>query len=197
MTAPHWMTTLNRSLSVTRRSFSAMSRWPVEEMGMNSVNPSTIPRIRAIIQCGMNYFAADLFFPAEERRFAVALLDFELSQNRVPADVNFVPAILDAAQVAFAHLAQVAQRRRVADERDNFFLGGRRDFDGGKNNLQILRDDAFEFEEADFVVRAEFFGAGDVDEMVELFPALDVRLGLADQLFNLGAHGFSPAGDDA
>jgi hypothetical protein len=40
-----------------------------------------------------------------------------------------------------------------------------------------------------FVLRPEFFGAGDVDEVVELFPALDVGFDLGDELVEFfGSH---------
>ena len=84
----------------------------------------------------------------------------------MPADVNLVPVVFDAPQVALAHLAQIAQRRRVADERDDLFLRWGRDFDGGKNYLQILRNDALELQKTGLVILPEFFGAGDVDEVV-------------------------------
>ena len=107
----------------------------------------------------------------------------------MPADVDFVPLGFDAAQGAFAHLAQIAQRRGVADERMDFLARGRRGLNGGKNQFQFLHDDALDLKEMVFIRRAEFFGAGDVDEMVELFPALDVGLDLGDQLVDFfGRH---------
>src|SRR6201989_3317170 len=46
--APAWMATLNRSDRAPSQR-SAMSRWPVLDMGRNSVIPSTIPRRMALI----------------------------------------------------------------------------------------------------------------------------------------------------
>ena len=39
----------------------------------------------------------------------LALADFELAKNGVPANVNFVPGVFEIAQCAFAHFAEVAQ----------------------------------------------------------------------------------------
>ena len=39
----------------------------------------------------------------------ITLTDFELPQDSVPADINFVPGIFQIAQYAFVHLAQIAQ----------------------------------------------------------------------------------------
>ena len=48
--APSWMTTLNTfQVSASKPSSSvARIRWPVEETGMNSVRPSTMPRRMAV-----------------------------------------------------------------------------------------------------------------------------------------------------
>src|SRR5215471_20652594 len=52
------MTTMNSSLRCVPIIFSATSRWPVEETGMNSVMPSTMPRMRLMSQSGMNHLTA-------------------------------------------------------------------------------------------------------------------------------------------
>ena len=98
------------------------------------------------------------------------MFNLELAENGVPADVNFVPLGLDAAQGAFAHFAQVTERRRVADQRVDFVARGRSDFDGGVNQLEFLDNDAFDFQEIVFLRRPELFIAGDGDEVVKLFP---------------------------
>ena len=118
--------------------------------------------------------------PEKGGRVLVVLLDLELAQDGVPGNINFVPGVLDAAQRAFAHLAQIAERRRIADERVISSLGGRCDLDRRQNQFDFLRDDAFDFEEMVFIRRPEFFGAGDVDEMVELLPAFDVGFDLGE-----------------
>ena len=41
--APAWITMLKTSERCPRPSFSAISRWPVLEMGKNSVTPSITP----------------------------------------------------------------------------------------------------------------------------------------------------------
>src|SRR5882724_10285313 len=138
ITAPHWMTMLNRSDFSTCKRRSATRRCPVEETGMNSVIPSTTPRMRLISQSGMNHLSGKpahrarrkfsrcacekpdpirtLFFTPERFLIDGALLDLELAEDGVPADVDLVPLGLQAAQRAFAHLAEVAERRGVADE---------------------------------------------------------------------------------
>src|ERR1019366_4979220 len=45
------------------------------------------------------------------------LADFQLAENGMPADVDFVPLALDIAERAFVHLAQEAERRSVANQR--------------------------------------------------------------------------------
>src|SRR5579862_930079 len=124
-----------------------------------------------------------LLFPEKERLGLLgALFDLELAQNGMPADVDFVPLAFDAAQGTFAHFAQVTERRRVADKGMNFLLAGRGDFDGRVNHFQLLHDDALEFEKMIFFRRPVFFGAGRIDEMIELLPAFDMGLDLGDQL---------------
>src|SRR6185312_13888890 len=51
--APSWMITVKASHPApTPRARSATSRWAVEDTGMNSVRPSTIPRrIETIMSC--------------------------------------------------------------------------------------------------------------------------------------------------
>jgi hypothetical protein len=56
-TAPPWTTILKRSLvkKLSRPNpskFSAISKWPVDETGMNSVTPSMNPRMIAVSQGG-------------------------------------------------------------------------------------------------------------------------------------------------
>lgn len=107
----------------------------------------------------------------------------------MPADVDFMPLAFEAAQGAFAQFAQIAQGRRVADEGVDFLARGRGDFDGRINQFEFLHDDAFGLEEMIFIRRPEFFGARDVDEVVELFPALDVSFDLGDELVEFfGGH---------
>src|SRR5208283_5049615 len=131
-----------------------------------------------------------LFFCAPERlHFLAVLFDLELAQDGVPGDVNLVPLGFQAPERAFAHFAEVTQRRRIADERMDFVARGRGDFNGGVNQLNLLHNDAFDFEEMALLRRPELLSARDVDEMVELFPALDVRFDLGDQLVEFfGSH---------
>ena len=63
----------------------------------------------------------------------------------------------------------------------DFLLAGRVDLDGGEDHFEFLDEDAFDFEELRLIFRAEFFRAREVDEMVELFPALEVVLHLLDE----------------
>src|SRR5580692_831970 len=51
-----------------------------------------------------------LLLPPEALVFHGALLDFELAEDGMPADVDFVPLGLEIAQGAFAHLAEDAKR---------------------------------------------------------------------------------------
>ena len=81
--------------------------------------------------------APGLFFcPPEGLYLLGVLFDLELAQDGVPGDVNFVPLAFQAAERAFVHFAEVAQRRGVADERVDFLARGRGDLDGGVNQLR-------------------------------------------------------------
>jgi hypothetical protein len=63
----------------------------------------------------------------------------------------------------------------------NLVLGGVGDVHACENDFKLLDEHALDFEEVRFVLDAEFAGAGEVDELVELLPALEVVLGLLDQ----------------
>jgi len=64
----------------------------------------------------------------------------------------------------------------------DFFFGGSGDFEGGQNQFQFLNEDALYFEELRIVLRAEFFGARQIEEVVELFPALEIIFHLLNQV---------------
>src|SRR5579872_1266726 len=125
------------------------------------------------------------FFPAPKGfRFFAALFDFDLAEDGVPADIDFVPLGFEVAQGALAHFGEKTQRRRVADERMDFIARRRLHLDGGEDQLQFLYNDALDFQKMVFVGRGEFFRAGDADEMVELLPALDVSFNLGNKLID-------------
>ena len=54
------------------------------------------------------------------------------------------------------------------------------DFDG-HDQLEFLDEDAPGFEELQFLVLAELFAPANIDEVVELFPTLQIVLSLVDQ----------------
>src|SRR5208282_259760 len=127
--------------------------------------------------------AALLFSRPPERLCLLSLLlDLELAKNRVPGNIDLVPLRLNAAQRALTHLAQKTERRRTADQPVNLITRRRSGLNMREDQFDFLHDDAFDLEEMAFICRPEFFGAGDVDEVVELFPAFDVGLDLGDQL---------------
>src|SRR5581483_10480647 len=202
ITAPPWITTLKRSLWCGSQC-SAMSRWPVEEMGRNSVIPSTIPSMTAVIQSGMRPLerktprltsrkeASDPSLLLENRRqeglrFLVLPLDLDLPEDRMPADVKPVPLTLEVAQRGVVHLAEIAQGRRAPHQVHHFLLGRRARLDGRQDQLQLLDHDGLHFEEMVLLLVVELLQARDVHEMIELFPALRVGLQLLDQLVHFG-----------
>ncbi len=132
-----------------------------------------------------------LTFAPECFAFLAALFDLELAENGMPADVDFVPLAFQAAQCAFAHLAQKTEGWGVGNQRMDFVPRGGSHFYRGENQFQFLHDDAFDFKELGLISGRVFFGARDVNKMVELFPALDVGFDLGDQLVELfGCHRF-------
>src|SRR6516225_2183006 len=115
--------------------------------------------------------SAGLFFPAEERLgFLGRMFDLELAKDGVPADVDLVPLGFNTAQGTFAHLAQVTERRGIADEGMYFLLGGRSDFERGVNHLELLHEDALELQKMILLRRRESFQTRRGYEMVELLP---------------------------
>src|SRR5262245_46424591 len=79
------MTMLNRSLGRSDNQWialsdrSAISKWPVEETGMNSVRPSTIPRITTAIQSGIGCLESKI------HRMTSAKRTFSLPATPLPA----------------------------------------------------------------------------------------------------------------
>src|SRR5260370_32991417 len=128
-----------------------------------------------------------LFFLFEERveksfGFLALLRDFELAQGGMPADVQTMPLAFEVAEGRVVHLAEIAERGRAADQGEDFLLGGRAGLDGGEDQFHLLDDHALGFEELALFLGAEFFGAGQVDEMDELLPAFRVVLQFMDEL---------------
>ena len=120
--------------------------------------------------------------PMPDLDFSPRWRTFNWPRMAVPADVDPVPLAFQVAQRAFIHLTQVAQRRGLGDQGVDLLPGRGGDFDGRQDQLQFLDQDALGFQELVVVLRAEFLGAGQVDEVVELFPALDVVLHLVNEL---------------
>ena len=56
--------------------------------------------------------------------FELALLDFELAEDRLETDIDFVPVVFQSPQVAFGALAQVADGGRGADQAMHFLARG-------------------------------------------------------------------------
>ena len=96
----------------------------MEETGRNSVMPSTTPRMSGgewISHARVSAGSGASFFFAEEGAedglgFELALLDFELAENGLETDVDFVPMIFQAAQGAFVAVAEVAEGGRRTDQ---------------------------------------------------------------------------------
>jgi hypothetical protein len=110
------------------------------------------------------------------------LTDFQLTDNGMPADVDFVPGIFEAAQGRIVHFADVTERWRGGNERMGLFPCWGAGFDGGEDGFQLLDDYTFDFEKLLFIFRPEFFGARETDETVELLPTLEVGLQLLNEV---------------
>jgi hypothetical protein len=63
----------------------------------------------------------------------------------------------------------------------DIFAGRGAGFDAGKDHFQLLNKDGFEVKELVLVVLGELFAPGNGDEVVELFPALDMVFKLLDE----------------
>src|SRR5881409_1652039 len=99
------MTTLNRSL--WRGSHrSAISRWPVEEMGINSVIPSMIPKIMTAIQSGIGWL------DGKSRRLTSAKLAFHYPDRCARPDTERVSTL--SLERGLSQAATASQGQRVA-----------------------------------------------------------------------------------
>src|SRR6266850_5517148 len=58
-------------------------------------------------------------------------------------------------------------------------------FNRGENEFELLNDDTLGFKEVPVVLGVELFGAAQIDEAVELFPAFEIVLHLVNQLIEL------------
>jgi hypothetical protein len=126
-----------------------------------------------------------LFLLAEKRFiFLGDLFDFELPEDRMPGNVNFMPLGFNPAQPAFAGFAQKPQGGGIADQRMDFLAGGRSRVDVRKDKLNLLDNDTFDFKKMIFVGGSEFLGPGHIDEMVKLLPTFNVGLNLGYELID-------------
>src|ERR1700722_20405631 len=76
MTAPDWMTTLNRS-DWWGSQCSTIRRGPVEETGRNSVIPSIMPKIMMLMKSGIRCLEGK-FAPVTSRKLASCCLCLEM-----------------------------------------------------------------------------------------------------------------------
>ena len=121
--------------------------------------------------------------------FRDLFLHLQLAKDRMPADVKLVPLTFHVAERGVVEFAEETERGSAANEGEDFVFAGRAGLDGGEDHFHLLDDDAFDLEELAFLFLAEFLGAGEVDEMVKLFPALGVVFQLLDELVHLfGLH---------
>jgi hypothetical protein len=117
--------------------------------------------------------------------FQLALLDFELAENRLKSDVDFVPMVFQGAHIAFVAVAQITERRRGTDQGMNLLARGRRAFHRRADNFQFLHNNGFYLQELIVIFFGELLAAGDIDEVIELLPALQVVLQLDDELIQI------------
>lgn len=109
------------------------------------------------------------------------LLDLELAEDGVPANVDLVPLAFGTAYRPFAHFTEVAERRRIADERVDFFSRGRGNFHSCEDQFEFLNKDTFDLEKLGLVFVIKFFGARLVQKLIKLFPTLQIVLQLLNE----------------
>jgi hypothetical protein len=56
----------------------------------------------------------------------------------------------------------------------NLIFGRRGDLDRREDEFELLNDDTLGFKEVTIVLGVEFFGAAQINEAVELFPAFEI-----------------------
>ena len=133
--------------------------------------------VKSAFRSPQKFFCSAFFFFGEHRAeaglgFLVSLSNLQLAEDRVPADVDFVPGVFQVSQDAFIHFAQVAQGGSIAHEIMDLLPTGGGDFDSGEDQFEFLHQDALGFQELVFVLGAEFLTARQADELIELLPAL-------------------------
>src|SRR5512140_638776 len=94
----------------------------------------------------------------------VALARLELPEDGVPANVNFVPLVLDIPQHAFVGFAEVAQGGRAANQFMDLDAARAGHLQVCENHLELLDEHAFNLEELVFVLLPEFLAPGKADE---------------------------------
>ena len=106
--------------------------------------------------------------------FELPLLNFQLSQIALQRDVDFVPLIFQASEGALAQFAQITNRGRAAQKRMNVTFSGGVAIDRSEDHLELLCDQAFQFQELRFISLIELLGAGRIEVSAKLFPTLRV-----------------------
>jgi hypothetical protein len=114
--------------------------------------------------------------------FLLDLPDLELAEKGLPSDIDFVPLVFQGSQGPFVYFAKITDGRGGADERVNVLLGGIAAFHAGENHFEFLGQDTFDFQELILIFGSEFPGPRQVEIMVELFPALEMALHLANEI---------------
>lgn len=118
--------------------------------------------------------------------FHLALPHLQLAENGLQADEELVPLVFHTAQGIVTHFAEEANGWPGRDQGMDILAADRTAIDGTKNQFQLLRDDAFDFQELIFVLRRELFAACHGHESVELLPTLQIALHAEDKLFDIG-----------
>jgi len=113
--------------------------------------------------------AGHFFEPQNDFRRSLPLFDFELAKDGVPADVNLMPVVFDAAQLSLVRPAQVTQRRHAVNERDDIVFAWRRTSMAAKIISSSCTMTLFDFQELVFIHRPELFRAGDLEKWLNCF----------------------------
>jgi hypothetical protein len=118
--------------------------------------------------------------------FDLALADFELAENGLEADEKLMPLSLDGAKAVVVHLAEKTDGWRGGDQRVNVVAADGSAINGGKDEFELLGNDALDLEKLVLVFLAEALGARHTHEGVVLLPAFEVALQPENQLVDIG-----------
>jgi hypothetical protein len=109
------------------------------------------------------------------------LLHFQLPKNRLPTNVNLVPLVLQTAVHPLVLFPKKPQGRHTTHQLKHFVPVQRAALYRRQYNLQLLRQDRFQFQKLPLVVLTKLLRPRKREKLVKLFPAFQVVLDLRDK----------------